>query len=111
MSQHSGVRRALRPPVIPDDVDDPVVEKATGVVTLPTRVRWSSPSRTYDLDDRRQRALVYEQVLVEGIADDVRRFIDVDALIDMWEELFLPDHVRRAWAEWISEQRDGTLPC
>ena len=112
LPQRSGeVRRALRPPALPDDVDDPRVEKATGVVTLPTRVRWSSPSRQYDLRDRSQRARVYEQVLVEGSADDVRRFIDVDELVVLWDELYLPDHVRCAWAAWLARRRGVQLSC
>lgn len=63
------------------------------------------------LDDRRQRALVYEQVLQEGTDEDVRHFIDVDALIDLWDELYLPDHVRQRWAEWLGEHRGVHLPC
>lgn len=108
---HGEVRRALRPPALPDDVDDPRVEKATGMVTLPTRVRWSSPTRQYDLEHRGQRARVYEQVLVEGTADDVRRFIDVEELVALWDELYLPDHVRRAWATWLARHRGVQLSC
>jgi hypothetical protein len=48
-SQQIGeARRAKRPPAVPDDVADPAVVKATGRVTLPTRVRWSAPARSYD---------------------------------------------------------------
>jgi hypothetical protein len=104
-------RRSTRPPVIPEDVADPAVVKATGRVTLPARVRWSAPARSYDLTDRRQRARVYEQVLVEGGEQDVREIIDVDELIALWEELYLPDHVRRAWADWLAEGRSAELPC
>ena len=46
--------------------------------------------------------MVYEQVLREGNEDDIRRFIRVDDLIDMWDELVLPRHVRRAWVDWQS---------
>jgi hypothetical protein len=111
-SQQIGeARRSKRPPVIPDDVADPAVVKATGRVTLPTRVRWSAPERSYDLADRRQRARVYEQVLVEGVEQDVRELIDVDELVALWDELYLPDHVRRAWADWLAERRGIELPC
>lgn len=109
--QIGNARRSKRPPAIPDDVADPVVVKATGLVTLPTRVRWSAPARSYDLDDRRQRARVYEQVLVEGIEQDVREIIDVDEVVALWDELYLPDHVRRAWADWLAERRGVELPC
>lgn len=111
-SQQVGqARRSTRPPVIPEDVADPAVVKATGLVTLPLRVRWSAPARSYDLADRRQRARVYEQVLVEGGEQDVRDVIDVDELIALWDELYLPDHVRRAWADWLAERRGVELPC
>jgi hypothetical protein len=90
---------------IPDDVDAVGASKARGVVELPLRVRWSGPQRRYDLDDRRDRALVYEQVLTEGTDDDVRRFIDVDQLVELWSELVLPRHVRAAWARWLEEWR------
>jgi hypothetical protein len=92
-------------PEIPDDVDDPSVPKARGRVTLPRRVNWSRTDPTYDLSDRRQRARVYEQVLREGTADDVRYFIDVDELIELWDELVLPPPVSRAWIDWLAQHR------
>jgi hypothetical protein len=43
---------------------------------------------------RRDRISVYEQVLAEGTEDDVRWFIDVGQLVDLWDELVLSPHVR-----------------
>jgi hypothetical protein len=63
-ADRGGTNAPSVPPAIPDDVADPAVVKAAGLVKLPTRVRWSPPARSYDLADRRQRARVYEQVLV-----------------------------------------------
>ena len=100
-----------RPVAIPNDVDDPTIEKARGVVELPLRVRWSHPLRTYDLDDPRQLRRVYEQVLREGTDDDVRRFIDVDELLRHWDQLILPPPVRRAWANWLRRRRGLVLTC
>jgi hypothetical protein len=54
---------------------------------------------------------VYEQVLVEDAEQDVRELIDVDELVALWDELHLPDHVRRAWAAWLAERRRIELPC
>lgn len=96
---------------IPDDVDDPALEKASGVVTSPLRVRWSGPERSYDLDDFADRRSVYRQVLTEGTEDDVRRFIDVDELIALWPTLHLSPHVRQAWAAWLRARRGGDLAC
>ncbi len=83
--------------------------KATGVVELPFHVRWSDPSITYDLQQRADRIRVYEQVLREGTEDDVRLYIDLDELVDLFDELVLPSTVRRAWADWLrAAPRVGT---
>jgi len=94
-----------RPVAVPDDVDDPRHEKASGVVQLPSNVRWSGPPKTYDLDDPIDRARVYEQVLREGTDDDVRRFIDVDVLEKLWGTLVVPARVRVVWATWFRRHR------
>lgn len=91
---------------IPDDVDDPGVVKAAGAVELPSRVRWSGPHRRYDLRRSADRALAYELVLTEGTDDDVRRFIVIDDLVELWDNLVLPGYVRAAWAAWL-ERRGG----
>jgi hypothetical protein len=77
----------------------------------PLRVRWSGPPRHYDLADRKDRARVYEQVLSEGTDDDVRFYVDVDDLIDLWPDLVLPQHVRVAWARWLADRRGVALAC
>jgi len=104
-------RATAQVPAVPDDLDVADVEKVTGVVELPLHIRWSGPARRYDLADRQQRARVYEQVLREGIEDDVRRFIQADELIDMWDELVLPRNVRYAWADWLGRHRGVSLSC
>lgn len=100
-----------RPVAIPADVDDPGARKATGVVELPHHVSWSGTKRTWDLNDRRQRARVYEIVLTEGTDEDVRRFIDVDELIELWDRLWLSPHVRAAWAKELEHRRGVHLAC
>lgn len=96
---------ASRAVAVPADLADTSLPKANGRVELPLHVRWSGPTITYDLDDRADRARVYEQVLREGTEDDVRFYIDVDCLIDLWDELVLPPPVRSAWAAWIEDRR------
>ncbi len=44
-------------------------------------------------------------MLREGTAEDVRHFIDVDELIDLWDELVLPPAVSRAWIQWLARHR------
>ena len=100
-----------RPVAIPDDVNDPPIVKASGRVRLPRHVYWSGEDpqgKEWDLDDPRQRELVYRMVMIEGGDDDVRRFIDVDELVAMWPNLFLPRRVRAAWEAWL--QRHDAQP-
>jgi transcriptional regulator with XRE-family HTH domain len=99
-----------RPVATPDDIADAEESKAVGVVELPLHIRWSGPPRSYDLDKRRDRARVYEQVLREGTEDDVRHFVRLDDLLDVWDELVLPDHVRAAWDCWFAT-RAGAISC
>jgi hypothetical protein len=94
-----------RPVALPDD-DAASTLKANGLVQLPLHVRWSGTPKTYDLNVRRDRIRVYEQVLREGTTKDVRFYMDVDQLIDLWDELVLPRSVRQAWAGWILEHRN-----
>lgn len=102
---------AARPVAVPDDVDGPGLVKARGRVELPLRVRWSGPPKVYDLTDARDRLRVYEQVVREGTNEDVRRFIEVDLLVELWDDLVLPPHVRQAWALWLGARRGISLAC
>lgn len=105
----TGMEGAVRRPVaVPDQLDNPTIEKATGVVELPRRVRWSGPRRTYDLSKRRDRVRVYEQVLREGTEEDVQRFVRCEDLVDLWHELVLPRYVREAWEPRIARLRKAS---
>jgi hypothetical protein len=100
-----------RPVAIPDDVDDAAMPKASGIVELPFHVRWSDPAVSYDLRERADRIRVYEQVLREGTEDDVRFYIDVSELLDLFDELVLPPAVRAAWASWFLQHRGIEFAC
>jgi hypothetical protein len=64
---------------------------------------------TYDLSSRDQRIRMYEQVLREGTAADVRHFIDVDELINLWDDLVLPPAVSKAWIGWLAHHRNVSV--
>ena len=100
-----------RPVALPDDLDEPGVVKAAGIVELPRHVSWSGPRRVWDLDDRRQRAQLYEIVMSEGTEADVREFIDVDQVIELWDELWLAPHVREPWMHYVERLRGVRLAC
>ncbi|MCZ7589349.1 MAG: hypothetical protein M5U27_10955 [Gaiella sp.] len=92
---------AARPVAVPEDLDDPTLPKSRGRIELPLHIRRSGPPITYDLDDRADRARVYEQVLSDGTEDDVRYYVEADQLRDLWGELVLPPAIRQAWASWF----------
>lgn len=68
------------------------------LVELPLHLWWSG-SRQFDMDDLADLRRVYEIVLREGTAADIRRFIDVDVLREVFAELDLPPYVRRVWQD------------
>ena len=96
-------RRFSRPVEIPDDLTDCTVAPASGRVRLPQRLAWSGQGE-FDLDDRCDRAYVYQLVMTEGTEDDVRRFIDVDLLVQMWDDMWLSPHVRERWRRWLGDR-------
>ena len=48
-------------------------------------------------------------VMIEGTEDDVRRYIDVDRLIAMWPNLFLPKRIQAAWEAWLRQRHGARL--
>ena len=72
------------------------------VVTLPLHIKWSGP-RTYDLADPVALRRVYELVLREGTADDVRRYVDAAVLRDVLDDLLLPAHITLLWREVLAD--------
>ena len=84
------------------------------LVELPLEIKWSGPLRSYDLDDPRDRLVVYELVLQEGDASHVREYIDVDELLQLWDDMYLPVGVETAWAGYFERVRgtrcDGDGP-
>jgi hypothetical protein len=51
IDEATGRRRGFRPVALQDDVDDPTIQKARGVVVLPLDVYWSGPPLEWNLDD------------------------------------------------------------
>ena len=82
-------------------------ERAFSTVLLPgPDHHWPAPRQRYHLRDRTDRARAYELILREGSPSDLLDYIDGALLVDIWEELDLPDPIRRAWQPLIRK----TLP-
>jgi hypothetical protein len=91
-----------RPVAVVDDLDD--AAPIEGRVTLPADIAWSGQGE-YDLADPGQLRRVYEQVLREGTEDQVRRFVRASTLLEVWDDLVLPEYVRAAWEHWVQARR------
>ena len=95
--------RFTRPVEIPDDLADGTVAPERGRVKLPKRLAWSGQGK-FDLDDPRDRMYVYQLVMTEGTCDDVRRYIDLSLLLEMWHDMWLSPHVRERWDCWLRDR-------
>jgi hypothetical protein len=76
-------------------------------ITLPLHVSWSEPGRVSHLADRAQRARAYEALLREGRPTDIAAYVDGALLVDLWEELVVPQDFRAAWAPIIAAALAG----
>lgn len=94
--------RSLRAVVVVSDLavlGGPVA----GVHRLPLHLDSSAPT-SYDFADAHRRALAYRVVLLEAASpEDLMTWLDGDALIQVWPDLYLPRAVRRAWEERHAE--------
>lgn len=88
LSGTSEVSRFVRPVELPEDVAMALSRRPLGLIRLPLQFRWSGPPKTYDHDDRRDRSRVDERVLQEG--PQRRIFADIYELLDLWDDLVLP---------------------
>jgi len=107
IARHNAVPRAPNRPFltpdrisIPDDIEDRSLPKASGKVTMPRHIAWSFPY-SYNLDSRKSLRSCYQRVMTEGLDDDMLYYIDLDVLLEVWDELWLSPHVRDAWSVWL----------
>jgi hypothetical protein len=91
-----------RPAWVPDRLPRLDVTRALAAVELPLHLNWSAPGRVFDLRSRADRARVYEIVLQEGRPADILAYVDGALLVDLWDDLVLPQAVRSAWAPLVS---------
>ena len=105
---HSVTTARGREYVVPDRLWRLPVDQALATVTLPLALNWSDPGRQFRLALRTERARVYEIVLREGAADDIRGYVDGALLVDLWDELVLPRDLRSVWTPVIDGTVDGS---
>ena len=62
-------------------------------LTIPDFIR-NTGMRDWDMRDREERKGVYEQLIRRGLPQQMIRWMDGALLVDVWDELDLPDPVR-----------------
>ena len=65
-------------------------------VGIPDLVRHTEQNE-WDLRDREQRVRAYEILMQHSLPQSMIRWLDGALLIDLWDDLELPDLVRNAW--------------
>lgn len=100
-SRRHGWRRPVGLPGSLEELRGP----RSGVVRLPLAVNASGAASAegFDVSSPPMRAAMYQIVLREGSADDVRRYVDESSLRESWSHLWLPGYVRCAWIERFPE--------
>ena len=93
--------RSSQPPAHWNELARPSVR----VVELPLRLYWSDGHNRFDLGDESECRLLYQIVLTEGSAEDVRQFLDRATLLRIWDQLWLPTAVHDAWDPWVAAHR------
>lgn len=100
-----GTGRALRTVVVVPDLHQlhgPVI----GLHRLPLRLE-ASARALYDFADPHRRDLAYRTVLMEACSvRDLTDWLNRGALLQMWQELYLPKNVRAAWQDQHPELAD-----
>lgn len=101
------VTYADRKPYIVVDSLDNLHGPVRGTVKLPTRLDWS-PNPVYDLSNPAELESMYRTVLNEaGTVDDLSTWVNRSKLFDLWQNLWLPIRLRRAWEQAFPELVSG----
>lgn len=61
----------------------------------------------WDLRDRTDRRRLYENLMVEGTQHMMMRWVDGALLVDVWDELVLPEKIRAAWEPAVAAASAG----
>lgn len=76
-------------------------------VVLPQNLFWSAPNKVWNLHRKDDLVLFYETVMTEGSEADVRRYLNYETLLEIWDFLHLSPHVRLAWASWLAANSEA----
>ena len=94
----TGGGRALRTIIVAPELSA-LRGPVDGLHRLPLHLDSSAPT-SYNFADPHRRSLAYRIVLVEaGSERDLTTWLEQEALVEAWPDLYLPRPVRRAWED------------
>ena len=68
-----------------------------------------TPQGEWNLKDRTDRRRAYEILIREGTPQQMIRWLDGALLIDLWDELDLPDPIRWTWLPAVATAREARI--
>lgn len=95
----------FRPVLIPDSLEA-FHGPTHGAVTLPTWIDWS-PRKTYNVDDKFDRAAFYNVVISEAKPAEMAEYLDRDTLIRIWPSIGLSQKTAQAWEQHFPELKSS----
>lgn len=94
-----------RPIELPEGRWTAVVPPTFVVAKLPIHLDWSPRQGPWDMRHPQGRASLYSQVLDEGRSQDIRIWIDPDALVELWPDVPVARHMQDAVADLVESLR------
>jgi transcriptional regulator with XRE-family HTH domain len=82
-----------------------VVPPTLVLAKLPIHLDWSPRQGPRDMRDPLQRAGLYAQVLDEGRPEDIRIWVDPDALVELWPDVPVARHMQDAVTDLVESLR------
>jgi transcriptional regulator with XRE-family HTH domain len=82
-----------------------VVPKTFVVAKLPVHLDWSPRQGPWDTRTPQGRASLYAQVLDEGRPQDIRIWVDPDALVELWPDVHVARHMQEPVADLVESLR------
>ncbi|SHE24478.1 transcriptional regulator [Actinomyces glycerinitolerans] len=94
--------RDIKPYEAPASLDE-LQGPYNGTTDLPHAVRWRADRLGVDVGVVGRRRMAYQALLAEGAADEQRRFMNRDRLIETWSILNMDARMRDLWEGRFSE--------
>ena len=93
----------FRPVLVPESLDA-LQGPTRGVVTLPTWIDWT-PRKTYNIDDKFDRAAFYQVVISEATPAEMDQYLDRETLIRTWPSIGISQKTAKVWEETFPQLR------